>query len=104
MQECDAKAGDMSERRRAVRTNVYKCAKIVSPQFSRDCVVRDISTLGARVAMLSTAYIPDTFDLTFDAARTLRACRLVWRTETQIGIEFAATQFRPATLEATTVG
>jgi len=61
-----------------------------------DCVVRDISSLGARLAFVSTAYIPDTFELTFDSAHTLRPCRVAWRTDTQIGVEFQGTTFRPA--------
>jgi hypothetical protein len=86
----------MPERRRVRRTNVFKSAKIISMQSSRDCIVRDISTLGARLALISTAYVPDNFDLTFDAARTLRGCRVVWRTETQVGVEFNEGTFRPA--------
>jgi hypothetical protein len=86
----------MPERRRAPRTNVFKSAKIILTQSSRDCIVRDISALGARLAFISTAYVPDTFDLTFDAGRTLRPCRAAWRTGTQIGVEFRETSFRPA--------
>jgi hypothetical protein len=86
----------MHERRRARRVQVFKSAKIAINQSLRDCVVRDISSLGARLAFVSTAYIPDTFELTFDSAHTLRPCRVAWRTDTQIGVEFQGTTFRPA--------
>jgi hypothetical protein len=86
----------MPERRRVQRTSVFKSAKIMSNQSVRDCIVRDISKLGACLALISTTSIPDTFDLTFDAGRTLRPCRAAWRTGTQIGVEFQEGSFRPA--------
>ena len=86
----------MNERRRARRTPVYKCAKISVNGSLRDCVVRDISSLGARLALVSTAYIPDQISLTFDAARTLRTCRVAWRSATEIGVEFRESAFRSA--------
>jgi hypothetical protein len=86
----------MPERRRARRIQVFKSAKIVFNGAMRDCVVRDISFIGARLAFISTAYIPDSFSLTFDAAHTLRPCRVTWRTATQIGVEFSEASFRSA--------
>ena len=86
----------MQERRRARRTPVYRCAKIWVNGSLRDCVVRDISSLGARLALLSTAYIPDQVSLTFDGAHTLRACRVAWRSTTEIGVEFREPAFRSA--------
>jgi methyl-accepting chemotaxis protein len=86
----------MQERRRVRRTQTYKCAKISLNGSLRDCVVRNISSLGARLALVSTAYIPDEIFLTFDNARTLRTCRVAWRSTTEIGVEFCETSFRPA--------
>lgn len=86
----------MQERRRVRRTQTYKCAKITLNGSLRDCVVRDISSLGARLALVSTAYIPDDISLTFDNAHTLRACRVAWRSATEIGVEFREPSFRPA--------
>jgi hypothetical protein len=86
----------MHERRRVRRTKVYKCAKIAMDGSLRDCVVRDISSLGARLALVSTCSIPDKFALTFDAAHTMRACRVAWRSATEIGVEFCEAAFRSA--------
>jgi hypothetical protein len=86
----------MHERRRARRVRVYKCAKISLNGSLRDCVVRDISSLGARLALVSTAFIPDDIALTFDNAHTLRACRVAWRSPTEIGVEFREASFRSA--------
>jgi hypothetical protein len=78
----------MQERRRVRRIAVFKCAKIAINGSLRDCVVRDLSSLGARLAFVSTAYIPDNFELTFDSAHTLRRCRVAWRSDNQVGVEF----------------
>jgi hypothetical protein len=86
----------MQERRRARRIAMFKCAKIAIHGSLRDCVVRDLSSLGARLAFVSTAYIPDNFELTFDSAHTLRPCRIAWRSDTQIGVEFLGTSFHAA--------
>jgi len=86
----------MHERRRVRRTQVFKSAKVAFHESLRDCVVRDISSLGARLAFVSTAFIPDNFELTFDSAHTLRGCRVVWRSATQIGVEFQGKSFRTA--------
>jgi hypothetical protein len=86
----------MLERRRVRRTKCFKYAKISANGSLRDCVVRDISALGARLALVSTAYIPDDIALTFDSARTLRACRVAWRAATEIGVEFRENSFRSA--------
>ena len=78
----------MTEKRRVQRTRVLKGAKIVVEHSLRDCVVRDISSLGVCVAFISIARVPASFELTFDAGRTFRKCRVAWRSETQIGVEF----------------
>ena len=56
----------MQERRRFHRYQVYRLAKLVGQTDVLDCVVRDISINGARLALVSTAGIPDTIDLSFE--------------------------------------
>jgi PilZ domain len=86
----------MQERRRIHRTRVFKAAKLFGPACAADCVVWDISAVGARLVLASTAAIPGTFDLSFDGARTLRACRVVWRSPMEIGVQFQEGAFRGA--------
>jgi hypothetical protein len=86
----------MRERRRARRIHVFKSAKVAFNGMLRDCVVRDISSLGVRLAFVSTAYVPDHFSLTFDSARTMRKCRVAWRNGTEIGVEFQEASFHAA--------
>ena len=80
----------MQERRRFERTKVLKKAKIIFAHSEPliDCVVFDLSTGGAGIQVENPAAIPDEVELTFDAARTLRACRVAWRSESRIGVAF----------------
>jgi hypothetical protein len=81
----------MLEQRWVFRTRVLKAAKVIAiyPTCIYDCLVRDISSLGARLEFSSTAAVPDTFELTFDSGRTLRDCHVAWRTKTQVGVKFS---------------
>ena len=80
----------MRERRRVQRTRVLKSAKIILNHQASiyDCSARDLSNLGACLQLSSTLGIPDSFDLTFDAARSSRPCRVVWRTKDRLGVSF----------------
>ncbi len=68
-----------------------KGAQIVVPVGpSVACVVRNISETGARLE-LQTPILSNTFELVFDDNEwPRRACRVVWRKETGIGVEFTA--------------
>ena len=88
---------NMQERRRSPRIHICRAAKVIASEPRvYDCLVRDISALGARLEFSNAAAIPDVFELTFDAARTIRVCRVAWRTETQIGVEFRESSTRRA--------
>jgi len=78
----------MSERRRNHRTQVYWCAKISANQSLQDCVIRDISFLGARLAFASATDVPDDFELAIDQVHMRRRCSVVWRSEMEIGVKF----------------
>jgi len=78
-----------SERRRYIRTNVLKSAKIVLGTSSMlDCTVRDLTNGGARVKILNAVDLPDVIAITFDSGRTFRPCRVIWRTPNETGVEF----------------
>ena len=98
MEERRVQSGDMvmQERRHFHRHRVFKPAKLVGQASVLDCIVRDISANGARLALISTTGLPETIDLSFDAGRTLRLCRVVWRTPTEIGVEFKERAFHSA--------
>jgi hypothetical protein len=72
------------------RTRVLRCAKIIVPRRSPviHCTVQNITGAGACLKLANTYGVPQTFDLTFEHGRTRRACRVVWRTETKLGVAF----------------
>jgi hypothetical protein len=68
--------------RRKARTKVTHPAKIiVKAAAAYDCIVGDLTTLGAcvRFDAGTTADLPHNFDLTFDNCHTFWSCRVIWR-------------------------
>ena len=79
------------ERRRFQRTNISTAAKIVfgAQEYSSiNCIVLDLSGGGACIHVENCGPIPSEVELTFDAARTLRACRVVWQLHGRLGVAF----------------
>jgi hypothetical protein len=52
------------------------------------CVVRNFSSTGARLEGILPASLPESFDLVFDDERARLACRVKWRREGAVGVEF----------------
>jgi hypothetical protein len=82
------------ERRNVARHRCLKRAHIAVEDHGAviDCVVYDLSELGACLNVESPIGIPDSFDLVVTHA-PVRKCRVAWRTATQIGVEFAQAFF-----------
>jgi PilZ domain len=81
----------MQDRRHQPRARALKSAKIVfNSRFSTmDCTVRNLSPRGAKLIVGTQMGVPERFDLTFEADGSKRACRVIWRKEGEIGVEFA---------------
>jgi len=84
----------MEDRRTIQRTRVLRCAKIIVPRSSPviHCTVQNITGGGACLKLANTHGVPQTFDLTFEHGRTRRCCRVVWRTQDQLGVTFEKQQ------------
>jgi hypothetical protein len=80
----------MLDRRRAPRIRSLKSARIdFNPHWPPiDCVVRNLSNLGACIEMDGEFNTSIEFDLTFQSAQEKRACRQVWRQDNRLGVEF----------------
>ena len=79
----------MQERRKITRTRVLKGAKFLFKNSSvRDCVVRNLTNVGAGIEIPYTIDLPEALDLTFDSGRSFRRCRLAWRKINTVGVEF----------------
>jgi|SRR5712691_2028842 len=76
--------------RKPLSTSVQQRASIDPGDGSphRHCMICDISQRGARIALAGKSDIPDEFRLMLGGGGAHRRCRVVWRTEQQIGIEF----------------
>jgi hypothetical protein len=79
----------MQERRRVLRTQVLKEAKLlIGANSVIDCVVCDLTNVGAGVEVPNTMNLPEALDLTLDGGRTIRRSRCVWRKLNKTGVEF----------------
>jgi len=75
------------DRRIAPRLRALKGAQIVWPTAAPvKCVVRNLSQTGAALEVHDP--VPGTFELVFDGDQSRRSCRVVWRRETRIGVQF----------------
>jgi len=79
----------MQDRRTVARTRILRNAEIISDRgMIVHCTLLDVNKFGARISFGSTRSISEAFELTFDNARTRRKCRVIWRTNTQLGVSF----------------
>jgi hypothetical protein len=79
----------MQERRKRQRLRVVKSAKLVlGNSLVFDCVVRDLTNVGARIEIPNAIDLPEKLGMTFDGGHLIRPCRLVWRKLTGTGVEF----------------
>jgi hypothetical protein len=79
-----------TERRSVGRTRINRNALL----FFRgqtgvvSCCVRDVTNSGAGVRLERLNVLPVEFNLSFDNFRTIRECRLVWRSDDIVGVAF----------------
>jgi hypothetical protein len=80
------------ERRRCPRSKSFYGGVIAfnARQSTMDCVVRDFSAAGAKIAMSGTALLPDEFDLSIARKEASFRARLVWRDKLEAGVQFTA--------------
>ena len=80
----------MDERRRFPRHRTLKSGKIVvqSGRSVVDCTVRNLSGNGALLMVRSLAGIPEKFELVLETSREHHLCRVAWRGEDRLGVEF----------------
>ena len=79
----------MQERRKRSRAVSSQPAAISWAGMRRvNCVVRNFSSTGARLEGTLPASLPQTFDLVFEDDRSPLACRVKWRHDRLVGVEF----------------
>ena len=76
------------ERRRVERNAVIETAYIFGDGSSIRCCVINISEHGAAIELPDAGFVRDRFKLIMEKDRTVRDCRLVWKSANRIGVEF----------------
>jgi hypothetical protein len=78
------------ERRASPRARVLKHGKLIFANRKSvfDCVVRDISEGGARIACAHAGILPTELQLMLCSSRDVRDVRVVWRRPDQVGVQF----------------
>ena len=77
------------EKRRSVRRNMKKAARICFAKESRTCTIRNMSATGALIEGANLAEAPDAFGLVLEMESVQRPCTVVWRDKAQIGVRFS---------------
>jgi len=79
----------MNEKRRAPRHRVLKHGTLsFSSGGGIDCMVRNISSGGARLDVANPFRLPQSFMLVIEADQFMRRCHPVWCSDTRIGVAF----------------
>jgi len=80
---------DMVDNRSAFRYKTSRPAKIMLDDGNRiECIVRDISTKGARLELTAPTKTPDQFVLFIRGQNQRFHCNVVWRNENVMGVRY----------------
>jgi PilZ domain len=79
-----------TENRKHPRRQIEIPVKVIAGGGSplRDCVLTDISEIGAKLRIDSPEDTPDDFTIAFAPRGPFRRCHVVWRTAAQLGVMF----------------
>jgi hypothetical protein len=79
----------MIEQRKATRQRVLKQGTLAFGSGGGvDCMVRNISSSGARIDVANPMGLPRSFTLVIKTDHFLRRCHPVWCKDTKVGVEF----------------
>jgi hypothetical protein len=88
------------EGRKNFRVEWHAPASIYYSQKVRTCILSDLSNGGAKITGVRTATIPDEFMMGLPPHGRIHKCRVVWRTDDALGIQFTDSNTSPATESA----
>jgi hypothetical protein len=80
----------MSDHRTKPRQRVYKGATILFGGVAIDCIIKNVSPIGAGLEVSSQIGIPHEFDLVRITDQVRTPCRVVWRTTNRVGVAFSS--------------
>jgi len=76
------------EQRRNFRVEWNSPAKIYHGELTRSCVLSNLSNEGAKITGVRAATFPDEFMLRVTPHGRIRKCRVLWRTDDALGVQF----------------
>jgi hypothetical protein len=78
----------MDERRHSKRSHICKMATIECRDVRFDCLIRNVSSDGARLHIRSLVRIPDSFILYLTPKKGARRCQVIWKKDGECGVQF----------------
>ncbi len=78
-----------SNKRNAERRGVFGLAVILAPNIHANCVIRDLSSTGAKLGVSRRIKLPPQFKLALLKTKTVRNVVLKWRRGDFAGVEFS---------------
>jgi hypothetical protein len=89
----------MSELRKADRVRSLLSAHVIFNKGAStfDCVVKNISTIGARLEIGDAIALPNEFDLSIPHKQRTYSARIAWRGDGIVGVEFIGETARAPT-------
>src|SRR5690348_10049466 len=88
-QQSPGKGATMIERRKEPRTRTYLGGTIAfnGRRSTADCLIRNSSKSGAKLAIDNNAFVPDTFELHVPQRQAGYRARMKWRSTSEAGVE-----------------
>jgi uncharacterized protein YceH (UPF0502 family) len=74
-----------------LRGLIYDCRK----RGAMDCMIRDLSEDGARIALSDTVALPEVIELDIPQRELRRRARVVWRRNGEVGLSFSQADRTP---------
>jgi hypothetical protein len=78
----------MNERRATSRQRVFKGGTIEFDGVAVDCIIRNVSTVGAALEVASPVGIPHEITLNILTCNERQHCYIIWRKENRVGVVF----------------
>jgi PilZ domain len=76
------------ERRKNFRVEWNSSARIYYGELDRPCILSNLSNGGARITGVRADTFPDEFLLRITPHGHVRKCRVLWRTDDALGVQF----------------
>jgi len=89
------------DRRKCFRVEWHSPATIHDGKSARPCILSNFSNDGARISGVRGTTVPDEFGLRITPHGRIHRCRVIWRTDDALGVQFTDRSARaPAALAA----